>query len=649
MTETQLKSSFGWLELQNFTASPTDTDALRSGLCFVNSSPKYWNGSAWVSFSGGGGISTWDELYSDDKTLAISAETLTFNLTNATANGLTLSASGSATGDVLQFSNAGTGKDVDGTSSTWSVTNLGQAVFARVDLGDNQTIRFGASQNATLQWVSASSYLEIAGNTAVKATYTFTIIGAADTNVFTITDGDVLLSNTKIAITNDDTDAILTMTANSVTTGNAILLTANGITSGSMLALVTTDAGFTTGYYIRCNDGSDVFTVADEGATTIGGAGGVDVLTLTAGDMVLSDGSITVTDADDAASLSVTNNTATSATVFKFAGSGVFTGSTTTSFFTITPSGLTTGTAVYLPVAALTTGKGFHLVGNALTTGNLIAVTSSATAITGNGRLFLSSHSGATGTSAILNEFSSAANDETTIVKITASDVLAAGTALLVAVGSMTTGTAIEITATAITTGKGVSVTGLDALTTGIGLNITSAATAIATTGRMVFVNHTGVSGTSAVLSEFKSAAADETVVFRITATAALAAGVLFDVTGAAVTTGTLIDCSDADALTTGGIMNLTSNSSSASTRTLVTIINDHTSATAVTPLLIRNDAVTATHFQKIMTIGGVTLWTSDGTTANGALTGTAGDICFNAGTNKPEYCTGTTNWTALV
>src|SRR3990167_6347796 len=75
------------------------------------------------------------------------------------------------------------------------------------------------------------------------------------------------------------------------------------------------------------------------------GDAGSNSLTLTAGDVLISDGSIALTDADDAASFTITNNTATTASVNVFAGSGVFTGSTTTSFMTITPSGLTTGTA----------------------------------------------------------------------------------------------------------------------------------------------------------------------------------------------------------------------------------------------------------------------------------------------------------------
>lgn len=59
--------------------------------------------------------------------------------------------------------------------------------------------------------------------------------------------------------------------------------------------------------------------------------------------------------------------------------------------------------------------------------------------------------------------------------------------------------------------------------------------------------------------------------------------------------------------------------------------------------------AIQTTHFRKIFGTNTATIWVSDGTTANGALTGTAGDLCLNAGSNKPEYCTGTTSWTALV
>lgn len=68
-------------------------------------------------------------------------------------------------------------------------------------------------------------------------------------------------------------------------------------------------------------------------------------------------------------------------------------------------------------------------------------------------------------------------------------------------------------------------------------------------------------------------------------------------------------------------------------------------------PISITQNAVTSTNFRRLIkeTATGITIWMGNGTTANGNLSGTAGDILINGGSNKPEYCTGTTNWTALV
>lgn len=300
-----------------------------------------------------------------------------------------------------------------------------------------------------------------------------------------------------------------------------------------------------------------------------------------------------------------------------------------------------------ITVASVTTGIGLALDDNtALTTGQLVKIASSATAIATTGRLLSVVHSGATGTSAVLSEFSSAATDETTLVKITASAALALGTALNVSVAAMTTGT-------------GIKSTDNTALTTGILCSLASAATAITGAGRLLRVDHTGATGTSAILSEFASAATDETVIVKITASAALAAGVALQISGASVTTGTLVSCADANALTSGAMISLTSNSADATARSLVYVKNDHASAVAATCLELVNDAplgaikttvaATSTNFFKVGVFNGVTLWVGNGNTGNAALSGTAGDILFNGGTNKPEYCTGTTNWTALA
>lgn len=242
--------------------------------------------------------------------------------------------------------------------------------------------------------------------------------------------------------------------------------------------------------------------------------------------------------------------------------------------------------SINLEAAAVTTGTVLSMDdANALTSGKVVHIASSATALTSAARLLLSDHTGNAGVSAVLNEFLSAAADETVILQAKASAALAAGKI-------------VNVSGLAMTTGKAVSVDNLDALTTGIGVSIGSAATAITGAGRLFSSAHTGATGTSAILNEFASAANDETVVVKITASAALALGTAFQVSGAAVTTGTIIKANDADALTTGGIAVLASNSADTGTRVLLQVTNDNTAATGCTPLSIQNDATAGSHIK---------------------------------------------------
>jgi hypothetical protein len=282
------KTTVGWLEMVNYTDDPIPAgDSLKRGLAFINGSPYYWSGTDFVALAAaGGGVSTWDSLYDLDKTLTLDDGTLTFNLTKTTGAGLTLAAAGTATGAALAFSNGGSGNDITGTSSTWSVTAAGAATFASVvaeSLTAAANLTIDATGAGTITIAGTSTGLVTVGaSLTMSANAVLTLTGVADTNIFVITAGDVSIANGKIAITNDDTDAILTMTANAVTTGNAILLTANGVTSGSLVKLVTTSAGFSGGYFINCDDGTLRFSVGVDGATTIAtGVNSTAALTIT--------------------------------------------------------------------------------------------------------------------------------------------------------------------------------------------------------------------------------------------------------------------------------------------------------------------------------------------------------------------------------
>jgi len=346
-------------------------------------------------------------------------------------------------------------------------------------------------------------------------------------------------------------DQSMTITGSTFTidrnTGNGDVLTLTNTGGGSGDVIQITNVG--TGNDIEGTSDTWHFTKAGDmtaNMVVFAGDAGSNSLTLTAGDVVVSDGSISITDADDAASFTLTNNTATSASVFVLAGSGVFTGSTTTSFLTITPSGLTTGTAVYLVTAGLTTGIGLHVVANAVTTGQAVLIASSVgtTVLTTTGRLFKVDHTGTATSTGTIAEVASAATDETVIFKVTASGALAAGTAL-------------AISGSSVTTGNGMTINDLDSLTDGYGLHIKSTATALSSTGRLLYVQHaTSATTTSGVIAEFATAATDETVVLKVT-TAAMINGVGLSIVGTTgMTTGSLLRAttSTAGAVATNGV-----------------------------------------------------------------------------------------------
>lgn len=220
-----------------------------------------------------------------------------------------------------------------------------------------------------------------------------------------------------------------------------------------------------------------------------------------------------------------------------------------------------------------------------------------------------------------------------------------------------TTGNSFALTQNAVTTGTGTTIAA-NGLTTGQGFKVSSSATAVTTTGRLFQVSHSGATSTSGIVAEIASAANDETIIAQVTASAANALGVALKV-ATATTTGTGLVVA-ATAGTTGGAVTVTDSSADTGNRSAVTIAVSNASASGATPLTITaanatvpliagTATVQSTHFYRFAKVNGVTLWIGDGTTANSALSGTAGDMLLNGGSGKPEYCTGTTNWTALV
>lgn len=405
--------------------------------------------------AGAGGVPSWEQIYTNDKTLTVDSTTFTIDGTHATNNNLSLTMSGAGSGHVLDIDNAGTGYDINGTDA-WFVTKTGAATFLDVD-------------TATLT--------NTTGNIILKASGAGTVTIGANTNTVTIAKAATFSST--ITVTDGLTDLISTsntasglrVTNNTVTTYGAaaasagvVVFRSTSLTTGDLLRLQLTEANLTTGNYLNCYDATgteSVFEIGENGVTTILGAAAANALVVTNGDVSFADASLTIVDADNAATLSITNDTATSASVFVFAGSGVFTGTTTTSFMTITPSGLTTGTALYLAAAGATTSVGVvDIIGAALVSGSLVRLTTNTASFTTGGKAL-----------------------EITLVAATA------GNGITVTTTGAYTGTGLAIlTAGAMTSGIGLSVVSTTGLTSGSLIRATSStAGAIATNGAISF------------------------------------------------------------------------------------------------------------------------------------------------------------------
>lgn len=301
---------------------------------------------------------------------------------------LALTSDGASSGALLTFSAGAAGSDVSGTGAAWTVSRLGAAVFlsvqaATITSGTNVAIDATGAGTIGLGGTSSGNITLGAGGGSVVVTNGLTITGTADSNKLTITDGDVLISNGKIALTNDDTDSAITVTAASVTAGNAVSVTAVGITTGSILYLSMTEAGITSGNgsYIECYDstaGATQFFVSNDGATTItGNAVGTAAFTITAGDISLANGNVAVISASTADVVSITADSLLANNALIVKGSGAFTGTGASSFVAITPTAASTGTGLYIALAAATTLSYALDITTSTTTGTAARLTNS--------------------------------------------------------------------------------------------------------------------------------------------------------------------------------------------------------------------------------------------------------------------------------
>lgn len=468
----------------------------------------------------GGGVPSWEQIYSADKTMAVTTTTFTIDGQHASNDVLTLTDTLNGSGDLLQITNTGTGKDVNGTSSTWSVTKAGVAVFTDID--------------SPLITSSAALTIAVAGaNVITVGTGSNTITMAkATTFSSTIVVTDALTD----LISTSNSAAALRITNNTASTlGNGVadlgvaVIRSTSLTTGDLLRLQT-DASLTagSGNYLNLYDtglSSSVFSITELGVTVIAGLAGSASFTLTAGDMVLSDGSVSITDADDAASLSVINNTATTAAVISFVSTtGIFTGTTTGSYAHISHSGLTTGTLLRLTAVAADTSVGVvDIATMGLTSGSALRITANTGVFTTGGKLI---------------ELSSTAAVAGNFLTATTTGAYSGTGQILLSAGAMVSGVQLSIVNS-----------GTAAMTTGSQIRTSVNGTAAIATNGIISFTHTGVyTSTSATDGGFVEIKANSTT-----------AGTILNVVGSGLTTGVGLQLSNGtSAITTGALARFT-------------------------------------------------------------------------------------------
>jgi len=253
--------------------------------------------------------------------------------TGALADG---SASSFTTGASIGNLTLGDGSIVD-SGGTVDFTNChlrtGGDVFldaddAELQMGDNATdsyLKFDGTDLIFYDTNAGSKTLSQLSSQVLDPT-------VASGEDFTITEGKFTWTDTAAEIagawtfSNDTVDGI-DITMASLTTANGIHIVADAVTTGKVLHIQSDHSGAAgaciyldwlesggnaDGRYITCYDGTgDVLAIKKTGEIEIAGATNTDLLTITAGNVVLSDGTITMTDDDNTAAFSLINNTYT--------------------------------------------------------------------------------------------------------------------------------------------------------------------------------------------------------------------------------------------------------------------------------------------------------------------------------------------------
>lgn len=252
-------SHLGILNLENITTTnlPAAATANEGSIAYdaTTNTIKFSDGSSWANIGVAGSTGTLDQAYDTGGAgagAAITADSgaVAITVSNTSNNaGLTIAQNDSTNNpSAFTVTNAGSGADI--TAPNYTLTN-------------------GA----------------IAATSAAVTTATITTATITTANITSMTLGSV----DGFTLSGDCTFTT------SATTGQGLLIDGSSVTSGDALRVETDAATLTGGNIINCTvDGTSVFDVDEDGSITISGTAASDAITLTAGDISISNGTLNI-------------------------------------------------------------------------------------------------------------------------------------------------------------------------------------------------------------------------------------------------------------------------------------------------------------------------------------------------------------------
>jgi hypothetical protein len=469
---------------------------------------------------------------------------------------------------------------------------------------------------------------------AVDSSSAFAIKNSAGTSLFNLDS-----TNSTSTFTGTSTTAnVLNVTSVNTTAGSALSITANALTTGDALNISSTGTGLTTGSLLRVSTAT-TGAIATDGAVSIQATGNY---TSTSGIGLLSVLANT-TQAGTVANIQANALTTGDALNISSTGTGLTTGSllrvstattgaiATDGAVSIQATGNYTSTSGIglLSVLANTTQAGTvaNIQANALTTGDALNISSTGTGLTTGSLLRVSTAT----TGAI-------ATDGAVSIQATGNYTSTSGIGLLSVLANTTqAGTVANIQANALTTGDALNISSTGTgLTTGSLLRVSTATTGAIATDGAVSIQATG-NYTSTSNIGFVSIQANTTqagTIQNIQGNALTSGQALYvSSSGTGLTTGSLFYGTSAttSAVATNGIfsLNATGNYTSTSNTGLLNVAANATTAGTITN--IQGNALTTGTALNVSSTGTLTTTGNIATfTANSATTAT-GVVAINA------------------